>query len=257
MDLAAAVRSIHAQRLTWGIDPEAFLHFAQSRSATCIDDLHLAYGAMTGSELATSALAARVTALTLSHKRARVSDDTLQEARQRLLERLLLARDGAPPKIATYAGTGPLDGWLRVSLAREALALEEQTKRETPWEELLAPPTSGDDQDAYEKALYKHEYKAAFERAANTLSARDRSILRQHLLLGLSIDRLGELYSVHRVTASRWVIAAKEQLMDQMRANLVQELRLPPEELEKIAGLIQSRLDFSLERVLRSRSIVR
>jgi RNA polymerase sigma-70 factor, ECF subfamily len=249
---------LHTARANWGVELGAFEEFVRDRGPLIeeshLEDLYLAFGASQGAEGAVHELVLRVHSLALSHKRARVSEDTLDEARQVLLETLLVQRSDRSPRIATYDGRGPLEGWLRISLARTALRIHEKTKHEESWEEeLLALPNQGGSPESeYLKQLYKQKYKKAFERAAAELEPRERSLLRQHLLLGMSIDRLGELYGVHRVTASRWVVSAKESLMQNMRKKLEVELGLSHAELERVGALVESRLDFSLHRVLRS-----
>src|SRR6185369_4971546 len=42
------------------------------------------------------------------------------EVKAQLRDKLFVARDGAPPKIAHYSGRGPLGGWLRVTAIRTA-----------------------------------------------------------------------------------------------------------------------------------------
>lgn len=245
-------------RASWGVSAvpftEALIAHPRWLASPYPDDLFTAWCAARGVTPAIDEVARRITTLTLSQKRARVSEDTLEEARQRLLERMLVPSGEQPAKIATYEGSGPLDGWLRVSLAREALALDRKTAREQVWDELLAPVEETTPEAQYLRRLYETTYKRAFEEAARALSARERSILRQHLVLGLSIDRLGDLYGVHRVTASRWILSAREALLTNTRRNLERELSLSRRDLEGLARLVESRLDLSLERILETDS---
>src|SRR5437660_1544495 len=62
------------------------------------------------------------------------------EALQVVREHLLVAKDGAPGRIAEYRGEGPLEGWLRVAAVRAALRLQRQRKPEQLAEAAEAEP---------------------------------------------------------------------------------------------------------------------
>jgi len=256
-DLAEIAARLCSARPEWRVASTELAAWLAERpeaaSSEHVDDVFVAWCAMRGVRQAVDEIARRITTLPLSHRRARVSDETLAEARQRLLERMLVGSGNGPARIGTYAGDGPLDGWLRVSLAREAVALERSSSRETPWDELLAPVHAETPEEQYLKSLYEGSYKRAVAVAAAGLTTRERSILRQHLLLGMTVDRLGELYGVHRVTASRWVVSAKNALLEGTRRQLRLELGLSTADLAGLARLIESRVDLSLARVLAAR----
>lgn len=250
-----ATRTV-ACRPSWAVGVAEFEAFLATRPADArldhVEDLLVAWAAGERVPGAIDEVARRIRTLTISHRRARVSDDTLEEARQRVLERMLVGSGDRPGMIRSYLGDGPLDGWLRVSLAREALSLDKRGAREAPWDDLLAPIQATTPEASYLKQLYETTYKRAFEAAAAELPPRERSILRQHLLLGMTIDRLGELYGVHRVTASRWILSAKDALLKNTRRHLQQDLKLSLTELEGLANLVESRLELSLERILKT-----
>jgi RNA polymerase sigma-70 factor, ECF subfamily len=70
---------------------------------------------------------------------------------------------------------------------------------------------------AFLMKTYKRELTEAFEEALASMPHRDRSVLRHHYVEGLSIDRLGELYQVHRATAARWIARATDALSGRTR----------------------------------------
>jgi RNA polymerase sigma-70 factor (ECF subfamily) len=84
----------------------------------------------------------------------------------------------------------------------------------------------------------------------NDLTPRDRSMLRFHLIDGLSIDQIGKLESVHRATAARWIAAARKKIHDAVRADLRRQMKLTRAELESLIRVVRSRLDFSVKRHL-------
>jgi RNA polymerase sigma-70 factor (ECF subfamily) len=85
------------------------------------------------------------------------------------------------------------------------------------------------------------------------LSDRQRTILRQQLLDGLSIDEIGALYRIHRATAARWLEQARQQVLENTRALLLERLQVRPQELDSIIRLIRSRLEVSLRQLVARR----
>jgi RNA polymerase sigma-70 factor (ECF subfamily) len=105
-----------------------------------------------------------------------------------------------------------------------------------------------------EVALLKARYAGAFQRALDQalaeLTVRERNLLRLHFVDGMSVDKLGVAYNVHRATAARWIRAARDGLMDRVRARLRAELRLPVSEIDSLVALVQSQLEVSLSQAL-------
>ncbi len=98
---------------------------------------------------------------------------------------------------------------------------------------------------------YSGQFEAAFTDALASLSSKDKNLLYYHLVGRLSIDRIGVLYRVHRVTAFRWIQAAREALVVRTRELLAERMNLPADELESLLRLVQSRASISVERLLR------
>ncbi len=82
------------------------------------------------------------------------------------------------------------------------------------------------------------------------IAPRQRNLLRQHLLDGLTIDELGVIYQVHRVTAARWLTAARADLWAHTRRRLRQTLGVSDESIGAMLDDIRSTLDLSIERAL-------
>jgi RNA polymerase sigma-70 factor (ECF subfamily) len=180
-------------------------------------------------------------------------EDVLQRVRQRLLAPRS-ADATALPRVADYSGRGPLGAWLQVIAIRGAVDVLQRNARERPTEGDELEEALGADAGpelAYFKRLYRDEFKAAFAEAIAALSPRERTILRQHALDGLSIDRLAALYQVHRATAARWVEAARRAALEHTQAALGRRLRVGPDELESVMRLVRSQLDISLPALLR------
>jgi RNA polymerase sigma-70 factor (ECF subfamily) len=166
-------------------------------------------------------------------------------------ERFFFPKDGERSPLTTYSGRGRLDAWVRAIAASTAHTVLRAARREAPEERALdvAVPNS-DPELAYLKATFAAEFKAAFAEAVEALSIRERNLLRQHALDGLSIDQLGALYRVHRATAARWVVDVRARLLDGVRERLQARLQLSEAELKSVMALARSQIDVSVRRLL-------
>jgi RNA polymerase sigma-70 factor (ECF subfamily) len=175
------------------------------------------------------------------------------ELRQLVRVHLLAPGPSSRPRIAAYAGTGPLKHWLRAAAHRAAI--DELRRRKAPaaaeLDDLHAGELGGDPELDYLKRHYRGDFREAFGRAFETLSTREKAVLRLHVIEGLTTERIGAIYGVTRVTVSRWLSASKAQLLDETRRALAARLSLPPAEVESLLGLLASRLDVSLLSLLR------
>ena len=172
-------------------------------------------------------------------------DDALNEVRA-----LVLVGQGTPPAIGQYGGRGELGAWIRVVAVREVLRLH---KKGTPEREhgspgeLEALASSADDPElGFLRGHYRDAFRTAFRAAVASLEPRDRNLLRQSFLDGLSIDELAELYHVHRATAARWLVKAREALAEATRARIREQIRVGSGELESILALVGSKLEISM-----------
>ena len=177
------------------------------------------------------------------------ADDVVQD----VWIRLLVPRGDAPGRLADYGGAGSLLTWLRVVVAREAVsALRRRRDAVVDDEVILGKLIASQDPDlALVRARSAAEVKRAFEDAVAALAVRDRNLLRQHILDGLTIDDLGALYRVHRVTAARWLSSAREAVWRATHQQLRARLQLTPSELDSLLGEVRDFIDLSLERVFR------
>jgi RNA polymerase sigma-70 factor (ECF subfamily) len=178
------------------------------------------------------------------------------DLQQIVRERLLMPRASEPTetRIAEYSGRGSLRAWIRVVATRETLRLLARPQREVALEddavEALMPADAGLEVE-HLKQLYREEFKQAFREAVAALTDRERTLLRQHALDGLGIDRLADFYGVHRATTARWIEAARKSILTRTRRALGQRLHVPAAELDSILRLIDSRLDITLPTLLR------
>jgi len=233
------------------IDPDAFLAYVAERdsgSDESLADLYLAFGCLRGLPAALRAFDAtyggELDRVLRGLGRRGLDDDAKQILKLRLFV-------GPTAKIATYTGRGPLRRWLRVAATR--LVLEVARTKEQPaedWAIAALPDASDDPELAYLKAHYTAALKTAFVDALARLTDRQRTLLAQYHVDELTIDQLGALYGVHRVTAARWVARAQIQLRQTMLDLLHDRIGISPDDLRNVTRLVRSQLTLSLRRAL-------
>ncbi|MBL8619771.1 MAG: transcriptional regulator [Myxococcales bacterium] len=180
----------------------------------------------------------------------RGADDEVKQA----LRVELLVGDGAP-RIADYGGRGALAAWLRITATRKALKLVRRAGREETLDELLLehwPDATPGPAGRHLRATYAAELKRAVTEALGGLPVRQRNLLRQHVLDGLTIDELAGLYRVHRATCARWLADARGDLARGTRRALTASLGLHGDELDSMLRLLDSDIELSLSRLLRA-----
>jgi RNA polymerase sigma-70 factor (ECF subfamily) len=267
---SALAAMLDAAQSTWPdlrIGPEVFLaHVAEHLPAE--GDLAGAFGALRASDLYLACACAAGDRVALAHFERtllsgipgflagmRPSSPFADEVAQLVREKLLVGKEGGRPKIADYSGRGPLAGWLRVTSIRTALNLQESLERHAgEGEEELALLTAGVDPELdYLRVRYRSELSEALRSAIARLSEQQATVLRFHLCDGLTFDEIGAFYSVHKSTISRWLAAAREELLAATRRRLEKRLKLTDSEYSSLVRMLESDLDVSLHRFLRER----
>ncbi len=174
---------------------------------------------------------------------------------QGMLEVLVVGSRGRGPRLASYAGQGLLRSWLRVTSVRLAIDATRsgiQHRREDPRDELSVADVAHDPELDFLKCTYRAHFRASFADAVAQLQPEERTLLKLAYLHGLNVDAIGRVFHVHRATAARRVARARASLLEHTRAGLTRSLSVPDDELDSIMGLIHSKLEVSLERLLRT-----
>lgn len=227
--------------------------------ALCLRDLALAVACLRKDAVALAALEAHVIAPLHAELARLVPDESDREdVLQQLRARILVGKHGHG-QLASYAGGGALKSWARVIATRIALNEQRRRKREEPFdhdgvdgeEELASAAFDSDPELAAMKRDRKEDLKRAVRAAFATLTVRERNLLRQSYIDGLSIDELAGLYRVHRATAARWIAQAREAVWAETRRLLVEGMHGSRDEAEAIMVFLQSRLDITLGGLLR------
>jgi RNA polymerase sigma-70 factor (ECF subfamily) len=265
-----ALRGHLAQaRLAWpGVEvaPAAFVtHLAHHLSHVAPDldalrglrgsDLYLACACASGDQLAIVTFErAYFGEAEVAAARMRAGTTIADEVKQTLRRALFVREPGRPPAIADYAGRGDLRGWVRVSAVRATQRLLNRGKRDVELDDealfsVLSP--AEDPELGYLRSRYRTAFATAFRDALAATNAEERSLIRYQLVDGLTIDQLAKLYRIHRATAARRLAAARAGILERTRNALREAVGVTGEELDSIIRLMHSRLDVSVERMLR------
>jgi RNA polymerase sigma-70 factor, ECF subfamily len=221
----------------------------------CAEDLYAACACLQGDVAAIAALrAANRIVLAGYLRRIDSSKPFVDEVEQRLWDSILVGTLGAPPKLATYSGQGPLAGWLGIAAQRIALMArrhEDAEERAGKSAAAEAQLVSADPELAFMKGQFREQFQRAVSAALLVLDDRQRMIYRLHLIDGMTVDRIAKMYSVSQSTVSRWLADTRKGVITEARRILSEELKLSGGEFESIAGLMVSQLDLSVSRILR------
>lgn len=262
MDDDVVCRLVDAAREAWpnlAFDRDAFERYLRERIETdTANDAHaadllLAFGCVQQDKAAIDALERAYLAKVPDFiHRVERSEAGASEVQQIVRERLLVGSSTSGPKIAEYGGRGPLGSWVRVVAIRVALEIARSRKPEIHDDDVSASEmvASGDPEMDYLRVRYAHAFRGAFSGALSALQERDRTVLQLYLVDGLNIEKIGKLYQVHRATVARWIATTRDQLYDDTRQRLREELNLNATEFESIVRLVRSQLDVSVRRIL-------
>jgi len=233
------------------LDPEAKDAEAEL-SALAVEDLALAAACARGEDAALRAFDRRHGEdLDLAIAKSPNLRTSKEEFRQLFRDRMFVAEPGAPPRIAGYAGRGSLRAWVRVTATRMVIDLSRAKKQPEPVsDDALASllPATADPEITYLRDAYASLLPAAFDDALAKLTPRQRNLLRQRYLHGLSGDKLAGMYGVHRGTMFGWIEDARRSLLGHVRSAM--HARVPAHQLDSIVALLGSRLDLSVGRML-------
>lgn len=168
------------------------------------------------------------------------------EVASALSARLLLPRAEAPPRLVTFAGRSSLETWLKSAALRVGLNLLDGQRKD---HESLRD-SHHDPQPSVEKQLLRHRHAPAFgvalENALRHLPKDERALMKLVFVEGLSLDQIGKLHSVHKSTISRQVARIRAALLETVFAELSTAFGLRRSELESLAALLNSQIEFSL-----------
>jgi RNA polymerase sigma-70 factor (ECF subfamily) len=214
-------------------------------------DLYLVAACSEGDPAALAAFRdAHVPALRQALAKLRMPEAMIDEALQQVLVAVLVG-DRRPPQLSEYGGKGTLRSWLRtiaVRTGRRMLGLESEAG--TSDEEIADLPAAvaGPELELL-RTRYRDQVRRAFAAAFAGLAERERNVLRQYYIDGLTIDQLAALYQVNRATTARWVAGARLAVIAKTREQLVSQFGIEAAEVDSIIRLVRSELDVSVRQL--------
>lgn len=184
--------------------------------------------------------------------RFRLAPHLLDEVQQRVRMKQLF---GQTPGIARYRGRGPLGAWIRATAVRVAFDVVGQAGQ---------PVTADLDQElddvwrAFEagpegqliKETYRDRLTAALQSSLAALEPRDKTLLRLHVVDGLSIDVIGRIYRVHRSTIARRLVAIRGHVFADLRTRAALGWGATSADLRSVVRILGDEIRVSARRVL-------
>jgi RNA polymerase sigma-70 factor (ECF subfamily) len=176
---------------------------------------------------------------------------TIDETEQRVLV-IVLVGDPDRPAIARYGGRGRLRSWLRsigVRTGRRLMGVNEPSAPDQVDELDQLSAGVHDPELELLRSRYRDDVRRALAGALSMLAERQRNVLRQYYIDGLTIDQLAALYRVDRATTARWVVAARSDVLVGTRDFLRSSLGATTDEVESILRLVRSQLEISMRQL--------
>jgi RNA polymerase sigma-70 factor (ECF subfamily) len=177
-----------------------------------------------------------------------------EEVRQAVREKLLVGpAPGQPGRLAEYAGTGPLGGWIRVVAVRVALDMKRAAGQDRAADADRVAQMVVDVALDPEMRLFRERHQGPFQQALgealSSLSPRERNLLRLHFAEGATLEQLATSYQVHRATVARWLATARQAVMERVAGRLGESMGMSAGEVESVVRLLGSQIDISLSRL--------
>jgi RNA polymerase sigma-70 factor (ECF subfamily) len=217
----------------------------------CVEDLRTAFLCLQNPDLGATLIEHHMAPLGAQLARMGLAADQIDEVRQRLRCEVLLGTVTRPALIGAYQGRGGLTAFLRAVATRIGFRVlrEHRAASANRWPAELTALGHAIAAAEPRKQAFADELNRGLRIALAALPARDRTLLRQSFVDGLSIDRLAVLHHVHRATAARWIQHARDALRTAVFAHVARALEVPSGELDSVVRWVQSQLEMSLHRL--------
>jgi RNA polymerase sigma-70 factor (ECF subfamily) len=183
--------------------------------------------------------------------------DLVAEVRQILVTRCVIGDADKPPALTGYSATGSLEGWLRATAVREALAINRDADRNSGDVEaaLEAEVPWVDHEISLFKQIYREPVSRAFANACAELAVEDRALLRLHYVDGVTTAKLAAMFGISRATLIRRLAAARESLIERVKATLKAASGVADQDFESVLRLVKSQIDLRLSVVLKGADV--
>ena len=194
-----------------------------------------------------------------------LSADAVLDLQQQLRTRLLVPSAESEPKIAGFAGRGPIEKWVQAAAVKMALNWIKKSRRlakvEVANEEKLlrgmvdwkdSPSGLASQDKIYLASKYGELVQSALRAAFRAMEPEQRNLLRLHYIDGLPLDQIGTILKVHKATVSRRIAAIRDQILLTVRSELRRQLHSSESVVDSLLAQLQSQLNLSLSALYRS-----
>lgn len=194
-------------------------------------------------------------------RKRRLSEEDIHELLHTLRVRLVVGTESSPPRLLRYSGSAPLASWLRAV----TLNLLHNTRSRRNAQNLsidddsqllhqLLPShlsTSGtSEQSPIDRRFGKFVVRDAMRTALHRLKPAQRLLLKLYYVDGLRMEQIAILQRSNKSTISRHIAAARAQILDSLRLELKQNLRMSTSEADSLVELVISSIEISLSKIL-------
>lgn len=240
-----------------GLDAEAFRAFLSAKAVDVdaladdrMTDLALVFACLQGKTAATQRVCALIEEVfTQAIVKFPSVRDQMDDLVQTLQTRLLVDDASRGPKLATYAGTGALRGWLLVAATRMIVNVVTRGPKEAPFDATCAAALQGiavvDGLGARSGAL-RDVLKRALVEGSKKLTSKERTLLRYAYTDGRNVQEIGEVFGVHGSTVSRWMTRARAALLEGVRDALRSELGIGDDDMSSVLRDAVDNIDTTL-----------
>jgi RNA polymerase sigma-70 factor (ECF subfamily) len=179
------------------------------------------------------------------------SADERQEAEQRAWDHIVVEGARGAPRITHYLGQGPLENWVSVAAMRIAVSFGRAESAERRLRAKVVSDTSRIDAEGMSmKGQLREAFEAAVAEALGGLKARERLILKLHVVSGMTLEAISKSLGVSRQAVSKTFSRTREGILGSVEASLRRRLKISRGELSSVLRLVASQLDVSVSRIL-------
>jgi RNA polymerase sigma-70 factor, ECF subfamily len=220
-----------------------------------LKDLYLVCGCLAGSGEAIAAFERHVFAtIELKLQSVLKSPELVADLKQGLLTDLFVGDKNNQPKAQSYIGQTNLRHWVFIVAIRRAINQYHRAKNQS---QLIKSGLDNltvlndDPELRYLKGLYRQEFGLAFRQALASLAMRQRNLLRYYFFEELTLEQIGAIYGVTRMSVSRWLANIRHKILTHTRQCLMQRLQVSSAECESIIRILKSQMPDSIKTYLR------
>lgn len=171
--------------------------------------------------------------------------------RQELRVKLLVGEGETGPRIAAYAGRGPLKHWVIVAAIRLAYDLKRRRGEHEDASDEIDAAIFDDAERAYVRSESRALLKQWMEEGLRALDDKRRGVLHLYFVEDVPSEAIARMYGVHRGTVARWLDEARESVRTHLRRRALATPGMGPEGVDSLLRAADGHLSLSLS-LLRS-----